>query len=234
MFIKAIIFFCVVSKSMKLQRCTSPDPADRLKANLRRAVLTLKSKESSALVDHIVHDVAHLTTVYGQRRLRDEFENIISLSKDFTTDVSTNCSCETCSSCYPESDSGRTVHQKSDEEWDNEDVMHAANADLLSKMNAMRSAIIKMEEKQQSEIQKLQAEKDRYKELLVDTERKLIKERLLNQKLRESISRTTRAGHNHSHGEYGYGALTVRSCDSASHRSTSPIACRPKSAVRHG
>jgi predicted Zn-ribbon and HTH transcriptional regulator len=220
---------------MKLPRCSQSDPAERLKSNLRRTVDTLKTKESPTLVNHLVHDVAHLVSVYGQRRLRDEFENILSLSsdKDETLDHvdTTNPRCKECR-YYASTDPSQAPECYEDSDDGQSDMMHAANEDLLSKMGAMRNAIFQMEHRQRREVEDLHAEIDRYKELLADTEKKLIKERISNQKLRcnRRAGRHLHDTHEYGIGEYGYGALTVRSCESSSRRS-SPLT-RPKSAVR--
>ena len=188
------------------------DAAMRLKDKLRTVVDSLSRRESPALVKHIIHDVAHLASACGQRALRQQYQDIIDIAKDADfpshrgrTD---RCSETTCD----EVDRDCCESHCSDLDTDS---FHNANRDLLSKMNHMKDIIVQMEEQHSLEVESLRVELARYKELLAESERKLIKERLSNQKLRTSRS---------TNGNFGFGALTVRSCGS---RNTSRSRCSP-------
>ena len=188
------------------------DAATRLKDKLRSAMDSLSRKESPALIKHIIHDVAHIASAYGQRSLRQQYQEIIELANDVAgssnrgrVDYGSDTSCGDCHGGSCSSDWGNSEA----------DSFHHANRDLLHKMNHMKDMIVQMEEQHSSEVEGLRVELARYKELLAESERKLIKERLANQKLRTSKS---------AHGNFGFGALTVRSCGS---RNTSRSRCSP-------
>jgi hypothetical protein len=207
--------FC---ESMK-RDANANETATRLKEKLRAAIGTLNHKESPALISHILHDVAHLTSACGERSLRQQYEEIINLAKESgprPTRERTEQYCETKCNTWV-GDWGRMSSDNDPES----DSFHTANRDLMSKMNHMKGILSQMEEQHRSEVEELQVELERYKELLADSERKLIKERILNEKLRSR----NKLGHCRSvDGNFGFGALTVRSCGS---RETSRSRCSP-------
>jgi hypothetical protein len=197
----------------------STETAARLKEKLRTAIETLNQKESPALISHILYDVAHLTSAFGERSLRHQYEEIIDLAKQTShkhkREMSEGDSDKRCYTC--DDDWG-----KASSESDSESVsFHSANRDLLSKMRHMKGILSQMETHHRSEVESLRVEIERYKELLAESERKLIKERILVEKLRPR----NKLGHCRSvDGNFGFGALTVRSCGS---RETSRSRCSP-------
>ena len=235
------------------------DAAERLKHNLQMAVDTLRHQESPRLVQHIVHDVAHLASVYGERRLRQQFEDIIKLA-EANSQTNTREPLNSASTLHGEqpytttrSDCTRnqydTTHPSTNS-WSREsEQLHNANRDLLSKMKTMKHAVRNMEAKRTDEHQHLTLEVDRYKELLSETEQKLINERIINHKLRKKLDelslpssrQTSRQNHYNtsssnssreslsSAGKYGFGALTVRQCDCSS----LPPPSRESNCARH-
>ena len=198
--------------------CDEQDAAVRLKAKLRSVVDSLSRKESPALVKHFIHDVAHLASACGQRALRQQYQDILDLTHEdqsssyrARTDRCSDSTCDDAEFGYCQSDCSEAEVNS----------FHHANRDLLSKMTHMKDMIVQMEEQHSAEVESLRVELARYKELLAESERKLIKERLSNQKLRSSRS---------TNGNFGFGALTVRSCGSRN-TSRSPCSqcptCRP-------
>ncbi len=195
------------------------DAAVRLKQKLRSVVDSLCCKESPALVKHMIHDVAHLASASGQRALRQQYQDIIDLA-NYTHSTSRHDRTDRCSEpTCDDVDGDFCSSHRSDPDTDS---FHDANRDLLSKMSQMKDMIVQMEEQHSTEVESLKMELARYKELLAESDRKLIKERLSHQKQLQS-SRST-------HGNFGFGALTVRSCGS---RNTSRSRCSPCPTCRH-
>ena len=214
------------------------DAAERLRSNLKAAMQCLRMRESGTIVKHIVHDVAHLVSVFGERRLRDLYEDILRLAEGIET-------CEPCETSHFE-DSGcestretltQGVHHTADStEYESDcERIHEANRDLLDKISTMRSAVRHMELRRKDEVHAVTVQLEKYKSLLSDTEKKLMAERIMNRKLRNQIDRlswhptprqstersprsischTNGSSGEYDHGPFGFGALTVRGCQS--------------------
>lgn len=175
-------------------------------------------------MNHIVHEIARLVALNGERRLREQYEEIIGLSESASSESYRKGS--NPSQLDP-------VRPDSEDDWDR---IHQVNAELRDRMSTMRSTLHQIEEKRHDEVRVVTEELSRYKELLGDTEKRLITERVLNRKLKTqldklSFSRHTSRSHScrsnlsddcDSGGHFGYGALTVRSCH--------PPTARPMSA----
>ena len=223
------------------------DPAEKLKLNLRAALNCLRERESSELVKHIVHDVAHLVTVIGERRLRDQYQDIISLGED--SNIYRHAQRDVIASRISSSPKSRLVLSRSAADADCEDDserIQEANRDLLDKVGTMRIAVRHMEDKRKEEVLAVTLELDKYRKLLSETEKSLLTERMLNRKLWHQIEkgspRTARCGlprmpmghitarsqschtsensmdsDSCDNGRFGFGALTVRSCRTGCH-----------------
>ena len=118
----------------------SDDVATRLKANLRIAVNCLRDRESSGLVNHIVHEIARLVALNGERRLREQYEEIIGLSESASSESYRKGS--NPSQLDP-------VRPDSEDDWDR---IHQVNAELRDRMSTMRSTLHQIEEKRHDEV----------------------------------------------------------------------------------
>jgi hypothetical protein len=199
------------------RKISASDPAERLKENLEEALQCLRDRESSALVNYIVRDVAKLVKVHGERRLTEQCDEILSLATDFKK-------------TEPSHSSRNYDDFSTDCERDSE-RMHEANRDILDKMSTMRGQIRKMEDKRRVEMKLLADEVEKYKHLLQESEKRLVSERIHNRRLRRQIHRSPSScasdvGEDYEYfdsGRFGFGALTVRSFKG-------PETCRPISA----
>lgn len=217
---------------------SSFDPAERLRQNLRTAVDCLRSKESKGLVNHIVHDVAHLVSAFGERRLREQYDDLLGLTEDLQPTAGRERKAENVLERSQSIGSDPDVYvPNADYDGDTERI-HEANRDLLDKLSTMRTVVRQLGIQREEEIQALTSELESCRRLLSETERRLINERIFNRKLRNQIDRlalntsrfyysprqssrsyschTTTSSEGDS-GSFGFGALTVRGCRGGSH-----------------
>ena len=239
---------------MKLDvpHASSFDPAERLRENLRTAVSCLRSKESKGIVNHIVHDVAHLVSAIGERRLREQYDDLLGLTDDLPPSAGRE------REAMNETERTQSIGADPDEyvtyaDYDGDtERFHEANRDLLDKLSTMRTVMRKLGTQRVEEIQALTSELDSCRRLLLETERRLLNERIINRKLRNKIDRlalhtsrfqysprqssrsyschTTTSSEGDS-ASFGFGALTVRGCRGGSYsqcrESTVPSSRQP-------
>lgn len=176
------------------------DAAVRLKVKLHEAVKALHGRESTYQIKHIIHDIAHLVSVYGERSLRQQYEDIVSLADDMhsSNKFSNSQHIDPPTLSY-NSFGGLQPSCESDPER-----LSNSNRDLVLTMDLMKGMIEDMHEQHRFEVEDLRIQLERNRELLSESERQLLKERRLNQELR-------------SRGQYecyGFDNSTVGSCRS--------------------
>lgn len=143
----------------------------------------LKTKESPAIVKHILSDVAHLVSVYGEQHLRNQFRNVMSLldpndccsysGQSESTESSPKCM-QAAGGCYYDGEWEAARHDREKEK------LGEANSALLSSFEAMKRRHLLIHETRDMELKATLAELDHYKQLLVE-------ERILNRQLKNRI-----------------------------------------------
>jgi hypothetical protein len=155
------------------------DAAVRLKVKLNEAVKGLPGEESTYQIKHIIHDIAHLVSVYGERSLRQQYEDIVSLADDMHPSNKLS-KCQYIDQSTPSCNSfGRS---KASCESDPGSLSESYR-DLVLKMDLMKRMIDEMHEQRRSEVEDVRVALERNKELLSESERQLLRERRLNQEL---------------------------------------------------
>ena len=203
------------------RKSVAREASERLKRNLEAAVDCLRDRESSALVNYIVRDVAKLVTVHGETRLKEQYEDILALATDRQGKQTSR--------------SSSSSHQRQDDDLeDDSERLREGNLDLLEKMGMMRDQVRKLEEKRRSEVRAINEELEKCKQLLVETEARLVAERVQNRRLKKELFRSGSSSSLGSEEDddcnkrFGFGALTVRSFNGREETTSRPISAKSR------